>query len=270
MGTVTLQFLGQAGFVLKGQSVSVAIDPFISDSLADRLFPCPVPMAELASVDLVLATHEHPDHLDLKGLGVWLDLAPTLRVVVPQPIVGLAERGGIPAANLTGMQPGEHVSLKGAVVQAVTALHGVETADAYTFGTEISHGLVRYLGYVVEIDGLRIYHAGDTLDHEGLAETLRELETDVALLPINGRDARREAQDIVGNLSAEEAADLAKRSGIRTAVPMHYDMFADNSGSPGDFVKALEGSGISVLVPSRGVAIPLPRLSRSTPATATR
>ena len=257
MGTVTLQFLGQAGFVLTGQSVSVAIDPFISDSLADRLFPCPVSMAELAAVDLVLATHEHADHLDLKGLGEWLELAPTLRVVVPEPVVAVAPRGGIPATNLLGMQPGEHIASKGAVVHAVPALHGVGSADAYTFGKEISHGLVRYLGYVVEIDGLRIYHAGDTLDHEGLAETLRELETDVALLPINGRDAAREAKDIVGNLSAEEAADLARRSGVRTAVPMHYDMFAGNPGSPGAFVTALEGSGISVLVPARGVTVPL-------------
>jgi L-ascorbate metabolism protein UlaG (beta-lactamase superfamily) len=53
MGDVSPRFLGQAGFVLTGQSVSVAIDPAVSDSLDGRLFPAPVSMAELASVDVV-------------------------------------------------------------------------------------------------------------------------------------------------------------------------------------------------------------------------
>jgi L-ascorbate metabolism protein UlaG (beta-lactamase superfamily) len=258
MGSVSLRFLGQAGFVLTGQSVSVAIDPAVSDSLDGRLFPAPLSMAQLASVDVVLCTHEHIDHLDLPALREWLALAPGLRVVVPRPIIPIAHAGGVPEANLVGMQPGEQFSWKGATVRAVPALHGVETTDAYTFGREISDGLTRYLGYVVELDDVRIYHSGDTLDHEGLAETLRELRTDVALLPINGRDAEREARNIVGNLSATQAADLAIRSGVRAAIPMHYDMFAGNPGSPAQFVEALEGSGITVLIPARGTPVPLP------------
>jgi L-ascorbate 6-phosphate lactonase len=258
MANVTLRFLGQAGFVLSGRGVSVAVDPFISDHLAGRRFPCPVPLADLASADLVLATHEHADHLDLSGLRSWLELAPDLRVVVPRPITGIAREGGVPEANIIGMQPGEQFSWKGATIRAVPALHGVEVSDAYTFGRELSNGLVRYLGYVVEIDGVRIYHSGDTLDHDGLAETLRELRTDVALLPINGRDTEREARNIVGNLTAQEAADLAIRAGVRTAIPMHYDMFAGNPGSPAQFVEALEGSDVTVLIPARGTALPLP------------
>jgi len=258
MGHVSLRFLGQAGFVLTGQSVSVAIDPAVSDSLDGRQFPSPVSMAQLASVDVVLCTHEHMDHLDLPALREWLALAPDMRVVVPLPVIPVAREGGVPEANLVGMQPGEQFSWKGVTVHAVPALHGVEITDAYTFGTEISDGLVRFLGYVVEIDGVRIYHSGDTLDHDGLADTLRELRTDIALLPINGRDAEREARNIVGNMSATQAADLAVRSGVRAAIPMHYDMFAGNPGSPGEFVKALEGTGITVLVPARGTPIPLP------------
>lgn len=257
MGSVTMQFLGQAGFVLTGASVSVAIDPFVSDALADRRFPCPVAIADLASVKLVLATHEHPDHLDLKGLREWLEVAPDLRVVVPSPIAAIAREGGVPERNIVGMQPGEQLSLEGVTVWAVPALHGVGISDAYTFGREISGGLVRYLGYVVEIDGLRVYHSGDTLDHNGLAETLRDLRTEVALLPVNGRDAQREAQDIVGNLSAREAADLAIRSGVKTAVPMHYDMFANNPGFPDEFAGALRESGIEVLIPQHGTPVRL-------------
>lgn len=257
MGSVTMRFLGQAGFVLTSPAVSIAIDPFISDFLPDRQFPCPVPIADLASVGLVLATHEHPDHLDLTGLREWLGVAPDLRVVVPRPVAAIARAGGLPEANIVGLQPGEQFSWNGATIWPVPALHGVSVSDAYSFGTEISGGLVRFLGYVVEIDGLRIYHSGDTLDHDGLAETLRELRTEVALLPVNGRDEAREEQDIVGNLSAAQAADLAIRSGVRIAVPMHYDMFASNPGSPEEFASALEDSGIEVLIPPRGTPVRL-------------
>ncbi|HEU5357335.1 MAG TPA: MBL fold metallo-hydrolase [Actinocrinis sp.] len=257
MSSVTMQFLGQAGFVLASENVSIAIDPFISDALPNRQFPPPVPIADLASVSLVLATHEHADHLDLKGLREWLDLNPELRVVLPGPIAAIAREGGVPEDNLIGMQPGEQLPWKGAMIRAVPARHGVGISDAYNFGREISGGHVRYLGYVVEIEGLRIYHSGDTLDHEGLAEMLRDLRTEVALLPVNGRDPQREAQNIVGNLSAAEAADLAIRSGVRIAVPMHYDMFANNPGSPEEFASALEGSDIEVLIPQRGKPVPL-------------
>lgn len=257
MGSVTMQFLGQAGFILAGENVRIAIDPFVSDSLPGRQFPSPVSIADLASVDLVLVTHEHPDHLDLKGLRDCLEIAPELLVVVPEPVIGFARAGGISQANLVGMQPGQQLSRNGAEIWAVPALHGVGVSDAYTFGREISGGLVRYLGYVVEIDGLRIYHSGDTLDHDGLAETLRDLRVEVALLPVNGRDEQREAQDIVGNLSAAQAADLAVRSGVRTAVPMHYDMFANNPGSPDEFARELAGSSINVLIPERGTTVTL-------------
>jgi len=69
-----------------------------------------------------------------------------------------------------------------------------------------------------------------------MAERLRALAVDVALLPINGRSPEREAQELVGNLDAREAADLAADAGIATIVPMHYELFARNSGRAGDLV----------------------------------
>jgi L-ascorbate metabolism protein UlaG (beta-lactamase superfamily) len=82
-----------------------------------------------------------------------------------------------------------------------------------------------------------VYHAGDTIRYEGMAERLRALAVDVALLPINGRSPEREAQDLVGNLSAVEAADLAADAGIGTVVPMHYELFARNSGRASELVE---------------------------------
>src|SRR5947207_12725733 len=103
-------------------------------------------------------------------------------------------------------------------------------ADAYRLGP--------FLGYVVSAGGVRVYHAGDTVVFDGLVDRLRELRVDLALLPINGRDAEREAAGIVGNIDAREAAQLAEEIGADAAVPLHWDMFAWNPGDPAEFVGA--------------------------------
>jgi len=115
-------------------------------------------------------------------------------------------------------------------VHPVPALHGVHVADAYTHGLPGDGDQVRYLGYVLETPAGRLYHAGDTLRWPGQAELLADLGVEVALLPINGRDARREALDIVGNLDAGEALALARDAAVATVVPMHYDLMEGNLG----------------------------------------
>ena len=80
-------------------------------------------------------------------------------------------------------------------------------------------------------------------------ERLRELRVHLALLPINGRDAEREALGIVGNMDATEAAQLAHEIGADAAVPLHWDMFASNPGDPPAFVAAAQ---TTVIVPQRG------------------
>ena len=126
-------------------------------------------------------------------------------------------------------------------------------ADAYTFGRELSNGLYRYLGYVIDDGVARVYHAGDTIVYEGQAERLRALGADVALLPINGRDHFREAAGVVGNMDHREAARLAEEAGVDVLVPMHYDTFAQNLGFPAHLVDVVrhQHPSLAVLIPSR-------------------
>ncbi len=175
-------------------------------------------------------------------------------LMAPEKVTGL----GIPPDRVVGMQPDRPVEIAGITIHAIPAVHGVHPADAYSFGQERSGGLYRYLGFVFQGGGVSVYHAGDTIGYPELAPRLRKLGVDVALLPINGRDAAREALDIVGNLDAEEAARLALDAGADVAVPMHYDMFAANPGDPAELVAAItrigdQGVGaVSVMVPARG------------------
>ena len=75
--------------------------------------------------------------------------------------------------------------------------------------------------------------AGDTIATDGLLAALEGRSIDVALLPINGRDFFREQRDIVGNLDAREAVEVALRIGAHTLVPYHWDGFAGNTVRPG-------------------------------------
>ena len=63
---------------------------------------------------------------------------------------------------------------------------------------------------------------------------------DVELLPINGRDARRYSNNCIGNMTYQEAADLAGEVGPGIIIPGHWDMFADNSADPQAFADYIE------------------------------
>jgi len=250
---VTLTWLGQAGFLLRSTEATVLVDAFLSEYEGRRV-PPPLDPATLTDVDLVLCTHEHLDHLDGPTVAAVAAAAPQARVVVPAPVVDQAVRAGVPADRVVGAVAGESLKDLAAPVWPVPAQHGVEVADAYDFGHALSGGQTRYLGYVVELGGARVYHAGDTVWWPGQERALRDLGVHVALLPINGRDPVREAANLVGNLDHREAALLAAAAGVDLLVPMHWDMFATNRGFPDHLVAVVErlDLDVPVLVPRLG------------------
>jgi L-ascorbate metabolism protein UlaG (beta-lactamase superfamily) len=256
---VTLTWLGQAGFLLRSGGTAVLIDAFLSEYEGRRIAP-PLDPAGLTGIDLVLCTHEHLDHLDAPTVAAVAAASPQARVVVPAPVTDQAVRAGVPADRVVAAVPTEPLGREplaglAAPVWPLPAQHGVDVADAYDFGHRLSDGRTRYLGYVVELGGVRIYHAGDTLWWPGLEKAVRDLGVHVALLPINGRDPVREAQNLVGNMDHREAALLAAAAGVDLLVPMHWDMFAANRGFPDQLVAVVERLDLDV-------AVFVPRLMR--------
>jgi L-ascorbate 6-phosphate lactonase len=241
-----LVWLGQAGFRLEAGGVSVVVDPWVSPH---ELRLAPPPALELAAdgLDWVLITHEHLDHLDLPLLPDVLERSPGASVVLPAPIVPLVE-GIVDESRLVAVQPNDSLDLGGLEVNVVPAFHGVTMEDAYGDGSAVG-GRPRFVGYV--LGGVApIYHAGDTIVTDELVSALRPLGVEVALLPVNGRDAEREARGIVGNMDASEAVALALEIGASTLVPYHWDGFAGNTVPPGSVVDAAAGR-INVVVPAR-------------------
>jgi L-ascorbate 6-phosphate lactonase len=249
---VELTWLGQAGFLIRGPRATVLVDAFLSER-PDRTVPPVLAPGTLTGVDLVLCTHEHWDHFDAPAVAAVLAASPGARLVLPAPITDQAAAAGIDPARVIGGVPGTPVEVDGCTVHPVPACHGIDVADAYGFAPPGQHGH-RYLGYVLDLDGMRVFHAGDTLWYEGMAGTLRELGVELALLPINGRDPVRERANVVGNMDHREAALLSAEAGVRVLVPMHYEMFAGNRGYPSHLVDVVltEGLELAVLVPRHG------------------
>jgi L-ascorbate metabolism protein UlaG (beta-lactamase superfamily) len=249
---VAMWWHGQSSFLLRGASATVLVDPFLA-AHPDRVVPPPFAPEDARGIDLVLITHDHLDHLDDAALPGIAAASPAARFVLPEPVAGRLTDLGIAEERVLPAQPGRALEVSGVRIEPVPACHGVDPADAYSFGRELSGGLVRYLGYVLDVSGVRLYHAGDTVHYDGIEETVRALAPEVALLPINGRSGDREAVGIVGNLDEREAVELAAAIGVALLVPMHFDMFAGNPGDPGKVVDLASKAhpDLAVLVLSR-------------------
>jgi L-ascorbate 6-phosphate lactonase len=252
-----LWWLGQSGFRARALDggPTVFLDPFLA-ARADRSWQAPIEPLELAAADFVLCSHEHTDHFDRPSLQV-AGAVPGSRftLVLPRPLLQDALDLGLPPRRVIGAQPGEPIQREGIRIDPVPARHGVNVSDAYSFGTELANGLVRYLGYVIELGGARLYHAGDCIPYPEQIDTLKALQPHLALLPINGRDFYRETErNLVGNMDYREAARLANDIGAHVLLPMHWELFAHNRGYPGDLVAHVAENypQLTVLVLGRG------------------
>jgi L-ascorbate metabolism protein UlaG (beta-lactamase superfamily) len=229
-----LWWLGQSGFLVAWQGRHLLLDPYLSRSLErkyagtdkphERMTEIVIEPARLAFADAATASHAHTDHLDPDTLRA-LDGVPVVAPAAHRELV--IERAGREPLDV---DDGETVSVGGFTITAVPAAHDAIEYDAA--------GRMLHLGYVVRCGPFAVYHAGDTIPYDNLAERVRAVaDVDVALLPINGRlPARR----VAGNLWGDEAAAVAHAIGARLAVPMHFELFAFNTEPPDAFVAACE------------------------------
>jgi L-ascorbate metabolism protein UlaG (beta-lactamase superfamily) len=239
-------WLGQAGLRLETHRGCVVVDPWISHH-DDRLVPPPPLELAVDGVDWLLVTHEHLDHLDLPLLPILLERSPEVRIVLPASLAEIVD-DVVPMSRLLPVQPHDTLELDGLQLTVVPAIHGLSAEDAYGDGSALG-GRPRFVGYVLG-DRRRVYHAGDTIVTSDVRLALEPLGIEVAFLPINGRDAEREARGIVGNMDAAEAVELAVAIGARRLVPIHWDGFAGNTVPPESAVDAA-GGRIDVHVPVR-------------------
>lgn len=241
---VNLWWLGQSGYLVQHRGRFLLLDPYLSDSLTKKYAGTDKPhvrMTErviapekLGFVDVITSTHNHTDHLDAQTIVpiVRAAAAPPRRsevsLVLPAANVEFAtERLREALPPFVPMRAGQTERVKEFEFTAIRAAHDRLETDA--------RGLDLYLGYLVRVGPVTIYHSGDTIVYEGMRNSLHGRGIDIAILPINGK---------VGNMNGADAARLAFDIGAGLAIPCHYDLFEFNTASPQElFVPECERLG---------------------------
>ncbi len=237
---VALFYLGQEGFLIKHRDTYILVDPYLSDYVDRhccsetvkwiRNYPAPIEASELDFVDYVLCTHAHFDHADPDTLSVLAKCNSKAIFIAPEPMKATLLSYGIIPERIIGAIADETLVLNGCNITPIPSAHEELHTD--------ENGNYMELGYKISIVDVCIYHAGDCCIYDGLVDRL--MNVDVLMVPINGRSYfKRYEDDIIGNMTAEEAVVLAKKTNAGMIVPMHYDLYSVNCVNPAHFVDTL-------------------------------
>jgi L-ascorbate metabolism protein UlaG (beta-lactamase superfamily) len=192
-----------------------------------RSFPAPIEPENLPVIDCVFITHAHADHCDIPTLEVIYRKNPGCLFIGPPPVEKILFTKKFLPVNIVRASVGGLLSRGNIEFRCVPAAH-------YALETDEFNGDYSYVGYLIKVDDMVIYHAGDTVLYPGLVQTIlaSHWQVNVACLPVNGRDERRDSLGIVGNLNADEALALATEIKARYLIPLHNDLFLINQEDP--------------------------------------
>lgn len=184
-----ITFLGHSAVKIKG-SKTIFVDPFLTGNPAASTSP-----KEIREADIVVVTHHHGDHL---GDAFAIAQKTGAVLVGIHEVAAEAQSRGLTAE---GMNIGGTIEVKGVKIHMVTAWHSAEKGNA--------------AGVVIEMDGRRLYHAGDT----GLSYDMKLIgeffKPDLSFIPIGDRYT-------MGIPSAVKAVEFI---GTKRVIPIHYDTY---------------------------------------------
>lgn len=173
--------------------------------------------------DIIFISHEHYDHCSMddiasisgKGTVIIASVDAARQITVAKVV----------CKDIKTAMPGDLIEMEGIKVKAVSA---------YNTNKNFHPKSTKKVGFIVMMDNLTLYHAGDT----DLIPEMKDVKCDVALLPVGG----------VYTMTAEEAAQAASLIKPKRAIPMHYGEVTGTADDAKRFQRLLSGKiDVSIL-----------------------
>jgi L-ascorbate metabolism protein UlaG (beta-lactamase superfamily) len=198
-----IKWLGQSGFkIITKEGKTIYLDPYKIPGTAPK-------------ADFIFITHSHFDHFSPESIAK-IRSEKTL-IFCPSEVA--PKIGG----KVRTVKSGDAFEVEGLKV---------EVLPAYNIDKEFHPNESGGLAFVLEIDGQRIYHAGDT----DLIPEMKDLKNiNIAMLPVDG----------TYTMNWQEAAEAVKAFAPKTVIPMHY---GEAAGSAEDAIKLKQAVGSEVVI----------------------
>jgi len=209
---VELKWLGHAGFIVKNSSV-IYIDPYNISEGSEK-------------ADFILLTHSHYDHCSLADINKIIKEG--TKIICPADCQSRINKVDVPI-KMEIVSPGEELVFGNLKISTFPAYNTDKTFHPKEEG---------WVGYVVKINNVIIYHAGDTDKIEEMKNLTGYNKPEnkfIALLPVGGRYT----------MTADEAAEAANAIKPFLAIPMHYGSIVGTKEDAEEFVKLCKEANIN-------------------------
>jgi len=218
---VTLAWIGHATVLINFFGIKILTDPVFSPRIGIRLpgftigpkrLTAPaLQFHELPNIDLIVLSHAHFDHLDLRTLRCFGERTTVIAARATRDLLRHTR-----FRNVTELDWGEAKTLKTA-----TSEINVGALPVNHWGARKRRDTYRgYNGYLLERKGRRIIFAGDTAMTDSFAEIRRHGAIDVAIMSIGAYNPW-----IQSHCSPEQAVEMANAAGARFIIPVHHQTF---------------------------------------------